>query len=210
MNFQDYLNGDGCTVIAKKLRELNVKKLRGGKWNSERVADIIKNEKYTGNALLQKKYVKDHLTKKLIKNKGMVPQYYAEETHPAIIDIELFERAQEIMRINRIKFKCEPGKKSYIFTSKIECGICGKNYKHKNRSGRITWVCSKHDKYGNEGCSAKPIYEDVIIKSLNEVLEMRNFNESKFNQEVDKIKIEKDRRIVFLLKNGKIIEKGKI
>lgn len=131
MIFKDYLNGDGCTVIAKKLRDLNVKKLRGGKWNSERVADIIKNEKYTGNALLQKKYVKDHLTKKLIKNKGTVPQYYAEGTHPAIIDSETFKRAQEIMKANRIKYKCELGKKSYIFTSKIQCGICSKNYKQR-------------------------------------------------------------------------------
>ena len=81
--------------------------------------------------MLQKKYVKDHLTKKLIKNKGTVPQYYAEGTHPAIIDIETFKRAQEIMKANRIKYKCELGKKSYIFTSKIQCGICSKNYKQR-------------------------------------------------------------------------------
>ena len=119
MIFRDYLDGYGCTVIAKKLREMNVKKLRNGKWNYERVADIIKNEKYICNALLQKKYVKDHLTKKLIKNKGTVPQYYAEGTHPAIIDSKTFKRAQEIMKANRIKYKCETGNKNYIFTSKI-------------------------------------------------------------------------------------------
>ncbi|MDU2672852.1 MAG: recombinase family protein [Clostridium sp.] len=210
MIFQDYLDGYGCTVIAKKLREMNVKKLRDGKWNSERVADIIKNEKYIGNALLQKKYVKDHLTKKLIKNKGTVPQYYAEETHPAIIDSETFKRAQEIMKANRIKYKCEPGKKSYAFTSKIQCGICGKNYRHKDRSERSTWVCCNHHKYGNERCIAKPIYEERLINLLNEILEINEFQEDIFNKTIDKIKIEENRTVTVILKNGNVIKKGMV
>lgn len=210
MIFQEYLDGYGCTVIAKKLREMNVKKLRDGKWNSERVADIIKNEKYMGNALLQKKYVKDHLTKKLIKNKGTVPQYYAEETHPAIIDSETFERAQQIMKANRIKYKCEPGKRSYIFTSKIQCGICNKNYRHKYRSGRSTWVCCNHHKYGNERCIAKPIYEEQLIKLLNQVLEIKEFDENIFNETIEKIKIEENRTVTVILKNGNVIKKGMV
>lgn len=210
MIFQDYLDGYGCTSIAKKLREMKVKKLRDGKWSSERVADIIKNEKYIGNALLQKKYVKDHLTKKLIKNRGIVPQYYAEGTHPAIIDSEIFERAQQIMKANRIKYKCEPGKKNYIFTSKIQCGICGKNYKHKDRSGRSTWVCSNHHKYGNEGCIAKPIYEEQLINLLNEVLEINEFDEEVFKETIEKIKVEENRTITVILKNGKVIKKGMV
>ena len=210
MIFQDYLDGYGCTAIAKKLREMKVKKLRDGKWSSERVADIIKNEKYIGNALLQKKYVKDHLTKKLIKNRGIVPQYYAEGTHPAIIDSEIFERAQQIMKANRIKYKCEPGKKNYIFTSKIQCEICGKNYKHKDRSGRSTWVCSNHHKYGNEGCIAKPIYEEQLINLLNEVLEINEFDEEVFKETIEKIKVEENRTITVILKNGKVIKKGMV
>lgn len=210
MIFQDYLDGYGCTVIAKKLREMNVKKLRDGKWNSERVADIIKNEKYMGNALLQKKYVKDHLTKKLIKNKGTVPRYYAEETHPAIIDSETFKRAQEIMKANRIKYKCEPGKKSYTFTSKIQCGICGKNYRHKDRSGRSTWVCSNHHKYGSEGCKAKAIYEEQLIKLLNGVLEITEFDEAVFNETVERIKVEENKIVTVILKNRNVIKKGMV
>ena len=210
MIFQDYLDGYGCTAIAKKLREMKVKKLRDGKWSSERVADIIKNEKYIGNALLQKKYVKDHLTKKLIKNRGIVPQYYAEGTHPAIIDSEIFERAQQIMKANRIKYKCEPGKKNYIFTSKIQCGICGKNYKHKDRNGRSTWVCSNHHKYGDEGCIAKPICEEQLIKLLNVVLQIKEFDEDIFNETIEKIKIEESRTVIVILKNGKVIKKGMV
>lgn len=84
MIIKDYISGMVCTLIAKKLREMGDQRLRGGVWNSERVADIIKKEKYTGNALLQKKYVKDHLTKTLVWNRGILPKYYAENTHPPI------------------------------------------------------------------------------------------------------------------------------
>ena len=84
--------------------------------------------------------LKTHLTKKLVRNKGNVTQYYAEGTHPAIIDKETFERAQEIMRRNRIKFQGEQGKDRYVFTSKIECEICGRNFKHKKRGNKHTYM----------------------------------------------------------------------
>lgn len=114
------------------------------------------------------------------------------------------------MKANRIKYKCEPGKKKYIFTSKIQCGICGKNYKHKDRSGRSTWVCSNHHKYGNEGCEAKPIYEDQLINLLNEVLEIKEFDEEVFRETIEKIKVEENRTITVILKNRNVIKKGMV
>lgn len=53
--------------------------------------DILKNEKYLGNALLQKKYTADHLTKRLVRNHGELAQYYVEGTHDAIIDTDTYE-----------------------------------------------------------------------------------------------------------------------
>lgn len=135
MIFKDYVGGIGSTKIAKKLSEMGIKKLRGGVWNAERVLEILKNEKYTGNALLQKKYVKDHLSKVLVFNKGILPKYYAEGTHPAIIDIETFQKAQEI--ISNHTERCSKQKeKKYPFAGKIVCGICGKNYKRKVSHGK--------------------------------------------------------------------------
>lgn len=69
MIFDDYLNGSGCNLIAKKLTEQNAPLLRNGKWDAHRVLAILRNEKYTGNSLLQKKYRNNHLEKKEIKNK---------------------------------------------------------------------------------------------------------------------------------------------
>ncbi|MFR1377897.1 MAG: recombinase family protein [Clostridium neonatale] len=208
MIFDDYLNGEGCTRIANKLRKMNVKKLRGGIWNSERVVDIIKNEKYTGNALLQKKYVKDHLSKKLVRNKGILTQYYAEGTHPAIIDIKTFETAQKIMKANRTKFQGKCGSNGYLFTSKMECGICGKNYRHKDRDGKITWVCANHLKYGNSRCVARPLNEEKLKKLINEALELKYFDEDIFIKNIKRIKVTGNKTIEFILKDGKVIEKG--
>lgn len=210
MIFDDYLNGEGCTRIANKLRKMNVDKLRGGMWNSERVVDIIKNEKYTGNALLQKKYVKDHLSKKLVRNKGILTQYYAEGTHPAIIDIKTFETAQKIMEANRTKFRGKCGGNGYLFTSKIECGICGKNYRHKDREGKTTWVCANHIKYGNSRCVVKPLNEEKLKKLINEALELKCFDEEIFIRNIERIKVTGNQTIEFILKDGKVIEKRMI
>ena len=115
------------------------------------VRDIIKNEKYVGDALLQKTITKDFKKK---RNKGEVPMYYVKDTHPAIISREDFEKAQELM-VERAKSKGnmegnrEKYLKRYAFTSTIECGHCGKTYKrHIDNCGNVAesvcWVCSTY------------------------------------------------------------------
>ena len=177
MIFEDYIGGMGGSLIAKKLREMGIPALRGGTWNAERVVAIIKNEKYTGNALLQKKYVSDHLTKREVWNKGRLPQYYAENTHPAIIDMETFEMAQEIMERRRNRFGNKKGitPKSYPFTGKIVCEGCGKNYKRKVAGGKPYWQCSTFLQDGKDYCPAKQIPEDILHTVTAEALGLMDF-----------------------------------
>ncbi|MCB2361599.1 recombinase family protein [Clostridium estertheticum] len=207
MIFKDYIDGMGCTLIAKKLCEKGVKKLRGGIWNSERVVDIIKNEKYTGNALLQKKYVKDHLTKTLVWNKGNLPKYYAEETHPAIIDNAIFQRAQEIISENRKLYSGKKQSKNYPFTGKIVCGICGKNYRHKNKRGKISWSCSTYLKYGKDSCASKQIPEEILISLATEILEFEEFDEAHFKQNKKEIQVPGPNILVFVFQDGNTLKK---
>lgn len=70
--FTDYINIAGCGMIARQLRERNVPALRDGRWSAKRVINLLKNDKYVGSALLQKRYVKDHLTKALVSNNGIL------------------------------------------------------------------------------------------------------------------------------------------
>lgn len=205
--FKNYIDGMGCTLIANKLREEGIKKLRGGTWNSERVVEILKNEKYIGNALLQKKHVKDHLTKALVFNKGNLPKYYAEGTHPAIIDTETFQRAQEIMSKNSERYLGEKECGNYPFTSKMICGICGKNYRHKVRQGRISWGCFTYLKYGKDSCPSKQIPEDILISLTTEVLELTEFDESYFKQKIKEIQVPEPNVLVFVFYDGKTLKR---
>lgn len=207
MIFKDYVEGMGCSTIAKKLREMNIPKLRGGTWNSERVVDIIKNEKYTGNALLQKKYVKDHLNKNLVFNKGNLPMYYAEGTHPPIIDEETFQKAKEIMLKNTEKYAGGNTRVKYPFTSKIVCGICGKKYRHKAREGRVSWNCSTYLKYGKDSCPSKQIPQDILISLTSEILEIKEFDEAIFKKKIKEIQVPEHNVLAFILSDGTSIKK---
>lgn len=207
MIFKDYISGMGCTKISKKLREMGIERLRGGKWNSERVADIIKNEKYIGNALLQKKYVKDHLTKSLVFNRGVLPKYYAENTHPLIVDMDTFQKAQEIMVRNREE---NAGKKeacNYPFTSKIVCGICGKNYKRKARQRQVSWSCSTYLKYGKDQCPSKQIPQSILLTLTTEVLGISQFDEISFQKQIKEIQVPEDKLLIFVFHDGRTVKK---
>lgn len=125
----------------------------GFEWN-------YKNDKYASNALLQKKYVVDHLTKNLLRNKGTLSQYYAENTHPAIINQEIFEKAQLIMRQRNGQREKKP-KQEYPFTGKIICEKCGKHYNRKATHGHVYWNCKTFLHFGKSICHTKQIPEEI-------------------------------------------------
>ena len=117
-------------TIAGELTKRGIKTPGGkDKWNQSTVWSILTNEKYKGDALLQKSYTVDFLTKKTKTNEGEVPQYYVENNHEAIIDPQIFELVQaEIAKRNK-------GKERYsgvsIFSTKVQCAECGGWYDSK-------------------------------------------------------------------------------
>jgi len=151
--FNDYISGLGAFRIAKGLEADEIKNIFGKvKWAESSIRDILKNEKYVGDARLQKKITTDTYYRK--KNTGEAPMYYVKDSHPAIITREYFEKAQELM-VERGKSKGnmegdrEKYQKRYAFTSTIECGHCGKTYKrHIDNCGNVAesvcWVCSTY------------------------------------------------------------------
>ncbi|MDR3586162.1 MAG: recombinase family protein [Desulfosporosinus sp.] len=166
--FKDYLSGLGISLIAKGLD--GIKTISGKvKWAESTVRDIIKNEKYVGDALLQKTITKDFKKK---RNKGEVPMYYVKDTHPAIVSRKDFEKAQELM-VERAKSKGntegnrEKYLKRYAFTSTIECGHCGKSYKrHLDNCGNVAesvcWVCSTYIIGRKISCNVGRVKEETI------------------------------------------------
>jgi DNA invertase Pin-like site-specific DNA recombinase len=168
--FAEYIGGDGATTIAKRLNAEGIPTLNGGRWNASVIGGMLQNEKLTGNCLLQKTVSTDHLTKRQVKNNGILPKYYAERTHPAIIGMDMFEKAQAVRAERAAVFKSEGIKKITPFTSKITCGECNKRYKRKIANGRHFWQCSTFLSIGKEFCgTSKQIPEEVLTAFADEL-----------------------------------------
>lgn len=153
--FEWYVDGLGFTSIAKRLNCNGIKPMRGSKWTHSSIRSIIENINYTGNLMLQKTYVNDHIEKVTKRNKGEFPKYFVENTHEAIISMDLFEKVAQIRSERKeIYFKGgNNGKhRNYPLTGMLFCGKCGREYKHKQTKYDKFWICSNYDEFGVSGC----------------------------------------------------------
>ena len=162
--FRLFLEGLTPHAIAVELTNRGIK-TPGGKdvWNQQTVRRMLSNEKYKGDALLQKEFTVDFLQKKLKKNEGEVPQYYVEGNHEAIISPAVFDMVQaELARRTK-------GGSRYsgvsIFSNKIKCGDCGGWYGSKvwhstDRYRKVIYRCNR--KYNGEKCQTPHVTEDEV------------------------------------------------
>lgn len=176
------LNRRGIRTAANRVKEDGTVT----KWKSSSVQSILKNEKYKGEALLQKTYTADFLTHETRKNDGVLPQYHVKNSHEAIIPVEEWEMVQvELERRNK---HCGKYSFSSIFSTKLICGDCGGYY------GQKTW--HSNDKYRKLifRCNDK---FDIAIKcqtpTLTEAQIKEAFVES-FNK-IDNLKLIEDCRM---------------
>lgn len=206
--FEWYLNGESAAAIAKKLNDLKIRPLRTDSWAHNRIILILKNEKYTGNSLLQKSYVTNHISKEKVKNKGEKTMYYAENTHPAIISQETFDKAQEILkkRSERVNIKHSTNSK-YPFSGLIECKHCGSKYRRITTNKTHKWNCDTYLHQGKQYCHAKAIPEDILYRVTNEVLHLDNFDEKIFHQKIKKIVVPEFNTLEFVFKDGSVTKK---
>ena len=172
--YNDFLAGATFLEIAKRLTEENVPTMgRGNRWFSERIKSILKNEKYKGDALLQKTYITDPISKRVKKNNGELPMYYVENSHPAIIERRIFDRVQEEIarragkkKVKQTGTKTELGRYSgkYALTELLYCGECGTPYRRctwsRNGKKKIVWRCVSRLDYGKKYCKNSPSVEE--------------------------------------------------
>lgn len=197
--FTEYIGGSGVALIAKGLNADGIPSFSGKKWSASVLGCLLQNEKLTGNCLLQKTITIDHLTKKQVKNDGISPQYYAEETHPAIINVDTFQKAQAVRAERAAIFKSEGTRTITPFTSRIVCGDCGKKYKRKIANGKHFWQCSTFQSLGKEFCpTSKQIPEEVLI-ALSEELGGMDF--------ITEIFVPAPNKLIFTLTDGTTTER---
>ena len=175
--YRMYMEGKSSNAIATYLTKQNIPSPAGKpSWQRCTVESILRNEKYKGAALLQKKFTVDFLQKKMKVNEGEVPQYYVEHSHEAIIAPAEWERVQA--ELARRKSSTKRTISSSPFSCKIICGDCGETFTpkvwHSNSKYRRTiWRCrAKYEK--GEHCTTPHIYESDLkqhfITALSQLL----------------------------------------
>lgn len=205
--FHRAIAGETYGSICRRLNAQGKTGALGKPFRSAHIRDILTNEKYTGNALLQKTFVRDHLSKRQVANEGELPQYYATETHPAIIDEATFEAAQEIVRQHAERRRdCARPQRSE-FTTKIRCPICGQAYKRVTSNGTVGWNCSTYQDKGKRYCHGKKIPEVVLKALVADVLELPCYEAPEMEAQIDHIEVPADNHLTFFLKNGHIEER---
>ena len=182
--YLEYLQGASLKQIGEGLEADGI--LTGaGKttWRPETIKKILKNEKYIGDALLQKTYTIDVLTKKRIQNNGIVPKYYVENDHEPIIPRNLYMQVQEEMLRRANMHSGEKMKKrvyssKYALSSIVYCSKCGDIYRRIawNNRGKhsVVWRCVSRVEHGPDCCDARTVKEEelqnVMVKAINQII----------------------------------------
>lgn len=182
--YREYLQGASLKQIGVGLEADGILTAAGNaKWRPETIKKILQNEKYIGDALLQKTYTVDVLTKKRVKNNGIVPQYYVENDHEAIIPRDLYMQVQEEM-IRRANLHSGQDRKKRVYSSKyalssiVYCSKCGDIYRRIawNNRGKhsIVWRCCTRVEHGPGACDADTIQEselqNLTVRAINMAL----------------------------------------
>lgn len=182
--YREYLEGASMIKIKRGLEADGILNGAGHeKWHTSNINQILRNEKYIGDALLQKTYTVDFLSKKRVANNGIVPQYYVENSHEPIIPRDLYMQVQEEM-IRRVNLHSGQERKKRVYSSKyalssiVYCSKCGDIYRRIawNNRGKhsIVWRCCTRVEHGPGACAADTIQEselqNLVVRAINMAL----------------------------------------
>ena len=176
--YEQFLGGDSFGNIIKLLEEEGIKSPGGkDKWTYSTIQSILTNERYKGDAIINKTYITDCISKKVRVNNGERPKYYVENNHPAIIPPAMFGRVQEELarrtgkrKVKQVGTKTEQGKYSskYALTELLVCGECKTPYRRctwtvKGKK-KIVWRCISRLDYGTKYCTDSLTVEESALK----------------------------------------------
>lgn len=204
--YREYLEGSSLLQIARGLETDGILTAAGkAKWRSTTLQKILRNEKYIGDALLQKTYTVDFLNKKRVQNNGIVPQYYVENSHPPIIPRDLYMQVQEEM-VRRANLHSGAKRKKRVYSSKyalssiVYCPKCGDIYRRiawNNRGKHSTvWRCCTRVEHGPGKCDAPTIQESDLqaaaVKAINLALGNRDSMMTALQENIEAVIRQKD------------------
>ena len=206
--FSEYLSGKSPQMIAKELTAEGIRPRRNNEaFGYSSVFTILRQEKYTGDSILQKTFTTDFLRHTFKKNEGELPRYLAEGTHPQIISHETFQRTQEeIERRKALGFMANQRQRFSVFTRKLCCASCGHTYRKKlfigaNKATYAYWVCGTKFSHGVSACPARNVPDRVLWEITADVLGADTVDDDLFNERIERI-IVSDCTLTYQMKDG--------
>lgn len=138
--FNYYLQGLGKQRIAELLNNEGVPTKYGDKkWYHTAIHYVLNNERYMGDALLQKKFTTETLPFKLVLNHGEKPQYYVEKSNPSIISKDIYDMAQRLQKDRLVQ---RNKRNNHLLTQTIFCPICNRSFRKIKTNGKHYWISS--------------------------------------------------------------------
>ena len=164
-----YLSGIGKQSIATALnREGIPRRYDQKKWYHSTIHYILNNERYKGDALLQKRYTTDTLPFRQVINHGEKTMYYVENANPAIVSREVYDAAQELQK-KRISH-CRRGRNTYPLTGLLRCPDCGRTFRRQIVNGTPYWLCSSQAS-GETDCTRRRLREQAVYDTFLTIYE---------------------------------------
>lgn len=209
--YDNFLNGLSAGQTESQLADMGVKSYMGQHFSRGSVRNILRNEKYTGNMLMQKQFITDHITHHCKDNEGELPQYWVADSHEAIIPLETFNQVQdEIARRRALGVFANPAINTGCFTSKIKCGYCDRSFHRSTRvrnNGKpyTIWTCASRKKGG--GCKNKDVPETILESVCADVLGLDTFDEAVFSQTIEQILAPEPNELIFVFYDGRQVQK---
>ena len=187
--FNRYLQGASLRMIRQELEAAGIPNPAGSeKWGIDQIRNILSNEKYCGDVLMQKTFIQDCISKKVVKNTGQLPMYLIQNNHPAIVSREVYqavqaEKARRSATASPSTKTSSTGRTCYAskfaLSERLVCGECGSLYRRctwkRNGKTRIVWRCVSRLDYGTKYCHQSPTMDEeplqrAILAAISSVM----------------------------------------
>lgn len=187
--FNRYLQGASLRMIRQELEAEGIPNPAGSeKWGIDQIRSILSNEKYCGDVLMQKTFIQDCISKKVVKNTGQLPMYLIQNNHPAIVSREVYqavqaEKARRSATASPSTKTSSTGRTCYAskfaLSERLVCGECGTLYRRctwkRNGKTRIVWRCVSRLDYGTKYCHQSPTMDEeplqrAILAAISSVM----------------------------------------
>ncbi len=214
--FDLYLQGLSLGQIKSYLESQGIKTVTGKAiWDAKTIQNMLKNEKYKGDTMLQKTFTEDFMTGKKSKNIGQRSRYYVKDSHPAIVPAEVFDKVQQEMAKRARIVRKEDGtvevsgskyNGKYLLGNLLVCGDCGASYRRRTESGKVVWRCATRIEKGKQECSFSPTLDEAWIKErLCKLIGEGYYDERIIKDKIDEIEVF-DKYIKALKKDGSCLK----